>query len=216
MRATPVANGWAVIESYSEVSLEKIENLVPVYVTENSGKTISSMKKVFDGLAQNLDELLKLPEKLGAKESVDVPGLNDLLKEILTAAPPGINFDRENFYRILPPSPIDKNHGISVFHELNVKNVRHERGDITGRLGLSVATPIPLPFLNVTIFWGQWKTTVELDDSVEEIFDFDNPTSLMKSNLGQIHGPLAYRWEIPEESFGIDVHVLSLRPFKIG
>ncbi len=216
LRATPVATGQVVLESYDEGSLEKTENLVPVYVTENSGKTISSVKNVFDGLAQNLDELLRLPEKMGIKENVEIPGLDGILREKLTADPLEINFDRENFYKILPPTPISENPGISVYHELDIENVKHERGDITGRLGLSEATPIPLPFLNITIYWGQWKTTVCLGDSVEEVLDFENPTALVQSNLGQIHGPLAYRWEIPDNKFGVEVVVLSLRPFRIG
>jgi hypothetical protein len=228
LRSQPAVYGWAVVKSYEDNPPREVENHVPIHITENSGNTLSALKHVLNGLAKNLDELLELPgvlqERLGEAggdeiSRVDVneiPGLDDLLREKLTARVPGLGPDRENFYRVFPPPPVNLVPGISVFHELGIKEVVYAREDLAGLCNVPRATPIPLPFLNLVLWWGQWETTIELEGTVEEIFDFENPTILQSSPFGYVHQPLAYRWEIPEDSYKIRVVVISLKPFEIG
>jgi hypothetical protein len=213
LRLPPTANRWAVVKSYADDPPREVENRLPVYITESSGGTLGSLKGVLSGLTRNLDELSELPGELRATNVGEIPGLEDCLREKLLETPPDLGPNRNDLYRVFPPPPLEEDPGVSVFRELEIKEVKHTRLDPTGRLGIPGATPIPLPFLNIWLYWGWWETTIELGESVEEIYDFENPTILGPSEFGYVHKPLAYRWELPDETYKIDVHVVSLRPF---
>jgi hypothetical protein len=216
LRFQPGAVGWAKVTVYKDDPPEKVENYVPIYITESSGATLGALKEVLGGLREDLDELLELPEDLGGVGTGEIPGLDELLKEGLMARVPSLGFDREELYRIFPPPPLSLDPGISVFHEIEIKEITHTRHDLAGLCGVGGATPIPLPFLNIVLYWGQWETKIELGETVVEIFDFENPTILQPSELGYVHAPLAYRWELPGKTFTIEVVVISLRFFTIG
>ncbi|MGB9613762.1 MAG: hypothetical protein ACPL4K_06300, partial [Candidatus Margulisiibacteriota bacterium] len=123
---------------------------------------------------------------------------------------------RENIYELLPPTPLRKTPGISVYRDLKVKNVDYRRQDPAGLLGLPTATPIPLGTSGATIWWGQWEVTIETEESpVEEIFDFDNPNIPRPCGDFCAHLPLAYRWKFSEKEFKTIITIFSPRPFMI-
>lgn len=216
LRRQAEVKAWAKVKSYTKDPPAEVENLVPVYVTESSGGEMGSLKTVLAGLVANLDEMGGLPEKLDAEDIGEIEWLDEWFREKLDEVLPVTSIDRENLYRISPPSPVNQDPGISVYNEIDVGEIRHTRGDIFGRLNSPSATPIPLPFLNICLYWGQWETVVELEGAVEEIFDYENPTIVQPSEIGYLHSPLAYRWEMPGENMGINVVVISLRNFTIG
>jgi hypothetical protein len=95
--------------------------------------------------------------------------------------------------------------------------VSYQRGDLAGKCGFPNATPIPLWFIGVTLWWGQWETKIQLEPgATEEIFDFDNPVLPQLHGTDYVHKPLAYRWGMPENTWGINVIVISLMPFTIS
>ncbi|MGQ9787787.1 MAG: hypothetical protein ACUVQM_00505 [Candidatus Hadarchaeaceae archaeon] len=123
---------------------------------------------------------------------------------------------RENTYELLPPVPLKKLPGISVYHNLDVKKVVYQRQDPAGLLGLPSATPIPLGTSGATVWWGQWKITIEIEEEpIEEIFDFDNPTIPHIYGGLCTHLALAYRWRFSEKKFTTILSIVSPKPFLI-
>lgn len=124
---------------------------------------------------------------------------------------------RENLYELMPPAPLKKVPGISVFRNLNVKDVVYRRQDPAGLLGLPTATPIPLGTSGATLWWGQWEIIIETEDEpVEEIFDFDNPTIPHIYGGFCAHLPLTYRWQFSEKKFTTVISIVSPQPFLIS
>ncbi|MEM2205122.1 MAG: hypothetical protein QXF20_02960 [Candidatus Hadarchaeales archaeon] len=128
----------------------------------------------------------------------------------------------EEFERIAAPLPVGdllnfpskEDPKLSVFRELEIKGVRFRREDPLGLCGLSSATPIPLPFLGVRIWWAQWRTEVILErEPVEEIVDHPYPTLLLPGVHARV--PLSYRFEIPKRKFEARVIVFSPLPFSV-
>jgi hypothetical protein len=216
LRLQPVPVEWVKVTVYKDDPPEKTENYVPVYISESSGATLGALKEVLGGLRGDLDELLELPEDLGGVSAAEIPELDEVLKEGLMRRAPSIDFDRVDSYRIFPPPPLNSDPGISVFREIEIKEIAHTRHDLAGLCGVGGATPIPLPFLNIVLYWGQWETKIKLDEAVVEIFDFENPTILQPLEPGYVHAPLAYRWELPDKTFTIEVVVISPKYFTIG
>jgi len=209
---------WVTFESYREDPLQRIEERAPVYIDDSSGGTIGVLKLVLEEARGNFNKMKQLSQQyepaLVELQRFDIDGeLSSRLEE----SPPEFAIDRENFYELLPPVPINPSPGLSVFHKFDVRNLTYAREDLAGRLGSPTATPIPLWFIGVTLWWGQWEITINLEPkAIEEIFDFDNPTLPRLHGTDYFHQPLAYRWEMPEEPFSINVIVISLRPFTIS
>jgi len=128
-------------------------------------------------------------------------------------------------YELLPPTPIRPQPGLSVFNEFDIRDVRYRRVDPCGRLGGASAppTPIPLWFIGLTLYWGQWEVTLELENKpIERIFDFLNqtlPRPLLEGDgagLSKVHKPLGYRFELPRTRFSFTLLIISPRYFNIG
>ncbi|MEM2877932.1 MAG: hypothetical protein QXG10_00035 [Candidatus Hadarchaeales archaeon] len=179
-------------------------NSVPVYVDSPRDSTLPRLRSLLERMSGEMEEL---------KSIVDFPGeLTDLFSELRPSqnAP-----DREDLFSIFPSEPLRKEPGVSAYHNLRVSGVSYSREDLAGLAGSQMATPVPLWFIGVTVWWGQWESTLDLDEgSVETIFDCRNRTVPAVTKLGGAHVPLGYRWEFDDE-FRIRVVVASLRPFAI-
>lgn len=209
---------WVTFESYREDPPQRIEERAPVYIDDNSGGTIGVLGLVLEEARGNLNEMKQLSQQYEqVPAELQEFDIDEELSSRLGKSPPEFSIGRENFYELLPPSPINPSPGLSVFHKFDVRNLTYAREDPAGRIGLPTATPIPLWFIGVTLWWGQWETTFDLEPgATEDIFDFDNPTLPRLHGTDYFHQPLAYRWEMLKEPFSIRVVVISLRPFTIS
>ncbi len=216
--ARPNPKRWVMVETYADKPPRLVEDRLPVCADDESDGTIGLLRFVLDGAKTNIEGMLKLSQRLEpSTEKLREFDIDDELQLRIKSGPPTFKIGREEFYELLPPPPIKKLPGISVYHEFRVKDVKYKRGDLAGLLGSPMATPIPLWPTGVTLWWGQWDVAVELEvQPVEEIFDFDNPTLPLAHGPYYLHKPLAYRWEIPERMFKTTVVVISLRPFTIS
>jgi len=218
MFSEPNPKRWVKFKTYVDNPPRPIEEMIPVYIDDEKDGTIALLDLILDGFKNNIDELINFSQQIELEpERLQTFEISDYLTEKIKTVPPKINIDREDFYELLPPVPIMPSPGLSVYHELEVKSVNYRREDLAGLLGSPTATPVPLLFIGVTLWWGQWNITVELEDiPVEEIFDFDNPTLPLAHGQCYVHKPLAYRWEMPEKTFETTVVVISLQPFTIS
>lgn len=214
----PAPARWVAFTTYSGDPPKTTEESMPIYLDNETGGTIGILKVIFDGAENNFDKMEEFSQQLEpAPEELQKFELDEELSSKLGASPPEFTVNREWFYELLPPKPINPSPGLSVFHEFEVKEISHQRWDLAGMCGSPTATPIPLWFIGVTLWWGQWETTLELElDPIEEIFDFDNPALLLAHGSDYVHKPLAYRWKLPEKPYGVNVVVISLRPFTIS
>jgi hypothetical protein len=196
---------WVRITTYADDPPRKVDNLLPVYIWEDSPPSLPALRKLLEGVGEDLSRLQELRE-------VELPDLSEL-KDLLKVRIPLTPVSRETLYKLAPPvvSPA----GIGVFHELRVSGVSYFREDPAGVLGLSTATPVPLPYLNICLWWGQWKTRIEIEGGVEEVFDVQNPVLLQETELGYLHMPLSRRLTLANESFELTTAVVSLKPFSI-
>jgi hypothetical protein len=222
-------------DSYAEpgandIGAEPTRNTAPVYIDGEQDGTIGAVKIVLQNTKANLEKMRTLSEMTepSSSELQDVD-IDEGLKQKLGADTRGfLGIDRERLYELLPPAPIRDQPGLSVFHDFNISRVSHEREDPAGRLFGQNAppTPIPLWFIGLTLWYAQWEITLELaNDSVEEIFDFANPTLPRPHELAEVlgnkvivdvHKPLAYRYEAPNRSFSFKLIIISLRGFSIA
>lgn len=209
---------WVIFTTYENNPPRPVENRAPVYIDDEAGGTIGVLKIVLEGVESSFDEMERFSQQYEPMPAdFQEFEIDDELSSRLEDDPPEFVIGREEFYEILPPAPINSSPGLSVFHDFRIKDVSYQRGDLAGRWGSSTATPIPLWFIGITLWWGQWETTIELESgATEEIFDFDNPVIPRPHGTDYLHKPLTYRWEMPEEPLGINVIVISLRPFTIS
>jgi hypothetical protein len=105
--------------------------------------------------------------------------------------------------------------GLSVLREMKVSKVSFCREDPCGKLGRA-ATPIYLWFLGVTVWWGQYTITLELENQpIEKILDYENPTIPLNLPL-PAHYSLSYTYRIPRQKFRTRVVILLPRHFEIA
>lgn len=196
-----------------------------VYILSEPDGTISSLRATLSDARSNLEKVESISKNLERKQE-DLKGAE--ISEELRRAPVSSNprfldgLDREWVYETIPPPPIRKQPGLSVFHDFGIKDVRYERRDPLGWLDAGAPpTPIPLWFIGVTLYWAQWEVTLELEGTpVEEIFDFENPVlprSLLEGSDGLtiVHKPLGYRFKVPREQFSFTLLIVSPTPFEI-
>lgn len=212
----PSPQRWATFTRYGGDPPRPIEERAPVYIDDEISGAIGALRLVLEGVKGNFNEMKNLSQRYEPTSAELDFEIDGGLASRLEEAPPEFTISREEFYELLSPQPIDSSPGLSVFHDFKVKNITYKREDPAGWLDSPAATPIPLWFIGVTLWWGQWVATLELEPgSVEEVLDYDNPTIPHAFGVNYVHKPLAYRWEMPEEQFSIRVIVVSLRPFSI-
>ncbi len=214
----PSSQRWVTFTSYEGDPPQPIEERAPVYIDDEISGTIGALKLVLEGAKGSLNEMKQLSQSYEpVPAELQEFEISEELSSRLGESPLEFDIDREEFYELLPLAPINPSPGLSVFHEFDVRSITHRREDPAGWFGSPTATPIPLWFIGVTLWWGQWETTLEMESgATEKIFDFDNPTLPRLHGTDYVHKSLAYRWEMPEEPFRIRVVVISLRPFLIS
>jgi hypothetical protein len=201
-----------------------------IYIMEPNDGTIGTLDATLKDVKTSLERM----EDVAANVELEQGGLTgtEIDGELTQVVLGGLNmqseqqaeFDREQLYEILPPKPIRSQPGISVFDELDIGDAKYKRVDPCGRLGGASAppTPIPLWFIDVTLYWAQWEVTLELENKpIERIFDFPNQTLPRPPldgdgvGLAKIHESLGYRYEIPRKSFSFTLLIVSPQYFNI-
>jgi len=201
-----------------------------IYITEKDDGTIGTLDATLNDIKDSLGRMediagdfeLEQEELSGAE--IDEELMQVLLGGLDLQSEQPAGFDREQLYELLPPTPIRSEPGLSVFDEFDIGDVSYRRVDPCGRLGGARAppTPIPLWFIGLTLYWGQWEVTIELENEpIERIFDFPNqtlPRPLLEGSevgLVKVHKPLGYRFELPRTSFSFTLLIISPRYFNI-
>ncbi len=227
--AGPAPKHWIGFTSYAEPGSyegeppDPVEEMTPVYIDGEWDGTIGTLKIILQNARNNLDEMKRLSGRVEpALDEIMSVDIDEALRQKLELNAGNFSgIDREQLYELLPPPPIQSQPGLSVFHDFSIKKVRYGREDPAGWFGSPTPTPIPLWFIGVTLWWAQWDITLELEDgTIEEIFDFDNPTlPLTYDAMGEefiTHKPLAYRHEMSSNTFNFRLVIISLRPFSIS
>ncbi len=227
--AEPAPKRWVEFTSYAKPGSyegeapESVGETAPVYIDGEGGGTIGALKIILQNARNNLDEMKGLAEGAEpAPDEIKSVEIDEALRQKLGLnAGDFLSTDREQLYELLPPPPIQSQPGLSVFHDFSIKEVRYGREDPAGWFGSSSPTPIPLWFIGVTLWWAQWDITLELEDgTIEEVFDFDNPTlPLTHEAMGEefiTHKPLAHRREVSRNTFNFRLVIISLRSFSIS
>jgi hypothetical protein len=202
-----------------------------IYIMERNDGTIGTLDATLKDVRASLERMedvagdfeLEQGELSGAK--IDGELMQVLLGGLDSRSGQLVEFDRERLYELLPPTPIRPQPGLSVFHEFDIKDVSYRRVDPCGRLGGPSAPPTPTPlwFIGVTLYWGQWEVTLELENKpIERIFDFLNqtvPRPLLEDGgvgLARVHKSLGYRFELPRTKFSFTLLIISPRYFNVG
>ncbi|MEM3401706.1 MAG: hypothetical protein QXH08_00550, partial [Candidatus Hadarchaeales archaeon] len=199
---------WVEVKSYEDNPPREVRKRLPIYVSEGGGKTIPNLLMALGGGGRELREIAKL-----AGESYKP--FDQSFREFLKTSWNDLGLSRENIYLVSPPPPIKDEPELSVFHQLNLGDVKFSRQDLAGMLGAKSATPIYLPVINLVLWWGQWEVRIKMEGGVERIFDFQNQALLQPSILGHSHAPLSYRWVLGEKEFRTTVVIMSPRYFEI-
>jgi len=216
----PGPKRYVYVEAYEDDPPREVQRPIPVYIDCKADGSIGGLKVVLRGAKSGFEEM----NEFSQQSENDPPSL-DIDEDLKNALQQNLLptwSDRENIYEILPPSPIKSSPGLSVYHELSVDEVKYTREDLVGLLlnsatDSSPATPFPIPFIGITLWWGQWDAEVKLERRpVEEVFDFDNPTLPLANGAGYVHSSLAYRWDVPDETFDARVIVVSTKAFTIS
>lgn len=201
------------------------KNLAKKYVIYKGKGTIGGIKEILRNIKAHLGKLDELGKNFQKKQN-DLEEL-DLDRKIIDKIKENINYNtpervnRENLYRISPPKPIRLEPGLSVYHDINIKSIKHIREDPLGLIKKSAPpTPIYLWFIDTTIYWAQFKLELRIDTPlIEEIFDYKNqviPRPISKKSLSLVHKPLPYKQKIERKKFEFRLVALSLRPFQIS
>ena len=235
--AEPMPKYTESYEEYPDPSTYALENdpsptprNARIYIMEPNDGTIgtldATLKDVKTSLERMEDVATDVELEQGGLVGAEIDGelTQALLGGLDMQSEQHAEFDREQLYELLPPKPIRPQPGISVFDELDIGDVRYKRVDPCGRLcGASAPpTPIPLWFIDVTLYWAQWEVTLELENKpIERIFDFPNqtiPRSPLDGDefgLAKIHKALGYRYELPRKSFSFTLVIISPQYFNI-
>ena len=181
--------------------------VLPVFIDSADSSSLPRLMKILEGMDSDVRAIEGLPLSPGC-----IPeGFASALGTVS-----GFTRAREELCSIFPPPPLKGDPGVSVFHDLKVKEVRYRREDPAGLAGLQVATPIPLWFIGVTVWWGQWEIVLRLDNwSRETIFDYGNRTVPSLTELGAADLPLRYAWRFDGKEFRVRVVVACLKPFIV-
>ena len=235
--AEPMPKYTESYEEYPDPSTYALENdpsptprNARIYIMEPDDGTIGTLEATLKDVKTSLERM----EDVATNVELEQAGLvgAEIDGELTQALLGGLDmqseqqaeFDREQLYELLPPKPIRSQPGISVFDELDIKDVKYKRVDPCGRLGGASAppTPIPLWFIDVTLYWAQWEVTLELENKpIERIFDFPNqtlprpPLDGSEFGLAKIHEALGYRYELPRKSFSFTLVIVSPQYFNI-
>ena len=236
--AEPVPKYQESYEEYPDPSTYELEDdpssttrNARVYIMERNDGTIGTLDVTLKDVKTSLERM----EDVAGNFELEQEGLSgaEIDEELMQVLLGGLDlwpeqqaeFDREQLYELLPPTPIQSQLGLSVFNEFDIRDVSYRRVDPCGRLGGASAppTPIPLWFIGVTLYWGQWEVTLELENKpIERIFDFLNqtlPRPLLEDDrvgLAKVHKPLGYRFELPRTRFSFTLLIISPRYFNIG
>ncbi|KXA99662.1 hypothetical protein AKJ41_05075 [candidate division MSBL1 archaeon SCGC-AAA259O05] len=183
---------------------------------ENVLESVRSDLKLLENLARRFESERKKLEKFELDE--------DLKEKLKKGRDFWVfeNFTREEVYELSLPEPLKSDPGLSVYHEVEIDNVRFDREDPAGLIGGDSAppTPIYLWFINGTLYWAQWNVEVEVEEPlVEEIFDYRNqtiPRPLVMGSWKYVHKALPNRQEFLQSEFTFRLIVFSLRPFGIS
>jgi len=213
----PEAKRLVYVKAYAYDPPREVLRELQVYIDCKADGGIGSLRKVLNGARGGFEEMNEFSQQ--GEDSPSPPEIDEGLKNALLQNPLPAGLNRENIYELLPPPPINPSPGLSVYHNFTVESVGYAREDPAGWLypNFPTATPIPIPFIGITLWWGQWNTEVKLEHrAVEEAFDFDNPTLPLAKGVGYVHSPLAYKWNVPDETFGARVIVVSLNMFTIS
>ena len=212
------------IESYLQDLLAPSPTIIPDIVNESNG-SVSVLRITLEGARRDLEKVY------GIARNLEHQGGTRIRDEVrLASGNLDVRFmwmldgmDRRWAYEIAPPSPVHERPGISVFHEFDVRHVKYIRQDPFGLINeRAPPTPIYLWFLGTTLYWAQWKVTLELETKpIEKIFDFYNPVlprPLFEypNGLTFVHKPLGYRYEVPHEKYSFILLVVSPLPFDIA
>lgn len=205
----------------------KVRN-VNIYIIKKDDGTILTLDATLKDVKTSLEKMEDVVGNLeqGQNELSGAEIDEELIQMLLDASYlqswQPTEFNREQLYELLPPTPIQSQPGLSVFHEFDIKDVEYRRVDPCGRLGGARAppTPIPLWFIGLTLYWGQWEVTIELEDEfIEQIFDFPNPTLprplFEAAGLVRVHKPLGYRFESQRTRSSFPLVIISPRYFNI-
>jgi hypothetical protein len=176
---------------------KRLTETVEVYAENGVPPSLPALQRLLEGIISDLERL--------SPPSLRIPSV----PESSLAAVPA---PREYVYRAFPPKPGGFPF-ISVYHALEIGDIRYSREDPAGLLGGNLATPVYLPFIDTVVWWGMWSVKVELDWAVEEAFDYPNQVLLQETPFGHLHSSLSYRWFFGRETFDVRVTVFSLEPF---
>lgn len=204
---------------------EAEEKVAKKYVIKNNEGSLGKLENVLKGVKTHLNLLENLDTKFDeAKEELKKFEIEEDLKEYLegnTHQPKPGNFTREQSYELSPPKPLKNNPNISVYHELNIENIKYVRQDPIGLVYDSAPpTPIYLWFIDTIIYWAMWDVRLEIEKPlVEEIFDYPNqsiPRPVFEGSDLFVHKALPYHEEFEKSRFRFKLVVFSLRNFSIN
>jgi uncharacterized membrane-anchored protein YhcB (DUF1043 family) len=235
--AEPLSKYTEIYEDYPDPITYALENdpsptprNARIYIMEPNDGTIGTLDATLKDVKASLERMEEVAKdtelEQGGLAGAEIDGelTQALLGGLDIQSEQQAEFEREQLYELLPPKPIRPQPGISVFDELDIGDVKYKRVDPCGRLGGASAppTPIPLWFIDVTLYWAQWEVTLELENKpIERIFDFPNqtiPRSPLDGNvvgLAKIHEALGYRYELPRKSFSFTLVIVSPQYFNI-
>lgn len=177
---------------------------VPVFISSADDATFPRLLSVLDGMSSEMGRLRDL-----------VPPDASAFRELLSVSRTDLIPGRREFLSVFPPEPLKDEPGVSVFHRMTIGKIEHRREDPAGLIGAEMATPVPLWFIGVTVWWGQWETVIRLKECRESIFDFKNKVIPALTELGGVHVPLEYGWLFTENEFRMRVVIVSLKPFIV-
>lgn len=179
------------------------EEMVPVYLYPGAPPSLPGLSETLGGVENDLGRLLSLIPSAPS----EVPKID----EFLSVSTPSLPISREELYELTPP--LLSSQGLAVLHSLDVE-VEYRREDPAGLAGSPLATPVPLPFLDLTVWWGQVRVVAELKGGFERVIDHSNPVLLSHGQSGFLHLPYSLTHELEDRNFEVRIVLLSLRSFS--
>ncbi|KXA90568.1 hypothetical protein AKJ62_00395 [candidate division MSBL1 archaeon SCGC-AAA259D14] len=206
-------------------SKEPEEKTIEKYVIPPQKGTIGGIAKILKKTKSNLGNLGEIDKKIDKKKKkLEKFEIDKSIKRYIGEEPSFSNLSgisREKCYEIVPPIPLKLDPGITVYHELNIKEVSYDREDPLGLVHESAPpTPIYLWFIDTIIYWSMWNVKIKFGKPLtEEIFDYKNqtiPKPITDDSKTYIHKPLPYKREFQKSEFSFRLLAFSLRNFAIS